>query len=317
MPNPVVEKFYGCGNPIPLGIEGLRVLDLGCGSGRDCYVAAQLVGPHGFVVGVDMTAEQIEVASKYAKEFAIDTLKFPQVNMEFKKGYIEELTGSELKLPKDSFDLVISNCVINLSPNKNAVLQGVYEVLKNGGEFYFSDVYCDRRLPEKVIQDKLLYAECLSGALYIGDFMQMCREIGFIDIRQLSKSEIQVLDAQMKKNLGNAKFYSITYRLFKLPKGRLEWQCEDYGQIAIYKGTIEGHENFYELDQHHGFETNRPQLVCGNTASMLTDTWLSKHFRVIGDRSVHFGVFECSTGSSSAPCVSDNTANGKVSSCCS
>ena len=79
--------------------------------------------------------------------------------------------------------------------------------------------------------------------------------------------------------LGEAKFYSLTYRLFKLPEGRLETLCEDYGQYAVYKGTIDGHPNAYSLDDHHRLEKGKPLLVCGNTASMLGETWLGKHRR--------------------------------------
>ncbi len=83
------------------------------------------------------------------------------------------------------------------------------------------------------------------------------------------------------------------HRLFKLP-GRLETLCEDYGQVATYKGTIPGHIHAYDLDDHHTLETGRPMLVCGNTASMLGETWLAPHFDVLGNRNTHFGLFDCS-----------------------
>jgi arsenite methyltransferase len=171
------------------------------------------------------------------------------------------------------------------------VLQSVYNVLKAGGEFYFSDVYCDRRLPEKVRQHKILFGECIAGALYVNDFKHLAREIGFKDPRILEMNEIRIRDEELLEIIGNAKFYSITFRLFKLDD--LEPLCEDYGQVATYNGTIQGSKHGYWLDDHHFFETGKPVLVCGNTASMLSKTWLSPHFKVEGGRDVHYGVFDC------------------------
>jgi arsenite methyltransferase len=161
IPFEVQNKFYGCGTPIPLGIKNLTVLDLGSGSGRDCYIAANLVGEHGNVIGIDMTDEQLETANKYINEYTQE-LGYGKSNLRFVKGYIEEL--GKAGIVQKSVDLVISNCVVNLSPKKKAVLEGVYRVLKDGGEFYFSDVYCDRRLSKEAREHEVLYGECISGA---------------------------------------------------------------------------------------------------------------------------------------------------------
>lgn len=151
VPSSVKDKYYGCGYPVPLGIEGLTVLDLGCGSGQDCYVAAVLVGPKGRVIGVDMTEEQLKVARDGVAEFS-RTLGW-EPKLEFIQGFIEDLSA----IPSESVDIVISNCVVNLSPRKDLVIAEVARILKKGGEFYFSDVYADRRLPEVVRQHKLLW----------------------------------------------------------------------------------------------------------------------------------------------------------------
>ncbi|KAI8820804.1 S-adenosyl-L-methionine-dependent methyltransferase [Fimicolochytrium jonesii] len=297
VPAEVTDRYYGCGNPIPLGIEGLTVLDLGCGTGRDVYIAAGLVGEKGEVIGVDMTDEQLKVARDALPAFAKQFTYTPRVK--FAKAYIENLDAI---VPANSIDLCISNCVINLSPDKEAVLRGVYNALKEGGEMYFSDVYCDRRMPEALVGDKILYGECLSGALYINDFVRLCHKVGFTDPRALSSAPIELRDPAIAELCGNIKFYSITYRLFKLPS--LETLCEDYGQVATYLGTIPGHTHAYELDDHHTFVTGKPVLVCGNSADMVGRTWLGKHFKVDGDRSVHFGAFDCAPvpgGSSSSP----------------
>jgi 2-polyprenyl-3-methyl-5-hydroxy-6-metoxy-1,4-benzoquinol methylase len=157
----VVAKYYGCGLCLPqYPLEGTSVLDLGCGAGRDVYIASQLVGPTGKVVGVDMTDEQLEVANKHLDYHAE---KFGYSNVEFKKGYLEQL--SDLKLEPGSFDVIISNCVINLCTNKEAVLKECLNLLKPGGELYFSDVYANRRVPQVLQDDEVLWGECLSGAV--------------------------------------------------------------------------------------------------------------------------------------------------------
>jgi len=164
----VLSRYYGCGLVCPPLLDGCRVLDLGCGSGRDVYLLSQLVGPTGEVVGVDMTHEQLTVAEKH-QELHSDT--FGYSNVHFLQGYIERL--DEIGLEPDSFDVIVSNCVINLSPDKDTVLSGIHRLLKDGGEFYFSDVYADQRVPDAVRNDPVLYGECLGGALYWSDFLRL------------------------------------------------------------------------------------------------------------------------------------------------
>uniref|UniRef100_A0A7S3ABV5 Arsenite methyltransferase n=1 Tax=Rhodosorus marinus TaxID=101924 RepID=A0A7S3ABV5_9RHOD len=293
VPEEILQKFYGCGTPLPSGIEGLNVLDLGCGSGRDCYVAAALAGPSGTVTGVDMTEEQLQVANAHVSEYT-KILGYPKPNLRFVSGYIEFLEKAGIE--RESMDLVISNCVINLSPDKPRVLSEVYASLKWGGELYFSDVYCSRRLPEHVRKHDVLLGECLAGALYIEDFKRLCHHAGFTDPRMMSCCPIEVTDEGLADILGEAKFYSITFRCFKLPE--LETLCEDYGQIAIYEGGIEGNANAYRLDDHHLFERNLPVRVCGNSASMLGESWLRKYFQIVGSRDVHYGLFDCTPSAS-------------------
>ncbi|XXQ34923.1 Methyltransferase domain-containing protein [Plasmodiophora brassicae] len=276
------------------------------GSGRDCYVAAFLVGKEGSVVGIDMTEEQIEVARSNIAEFAANIQYAP--NLRFALGFIEDIRDAGVA--DESIDIVISNCVVNLSPAKDAVLKGkrlcVYQCLIPGGEFYFSDLYCDRRLPDSVRRDEVLLGEGLGGALYVNDFIRLAKQAGFADPRVLSKTPINVTDPALKEKLGLANFYSITFRLFKLDN--LETLCEDYGQIAIYKGTIPGHTHSYALDDHHVLESGKPLLVCGNTASMLSESWLAPHFTIMGGRSTHFGTFECAGPSLKSP--------GRPGTCC-
>lgn len=281
----VLSRYYGCGLVCPPLLEGCRVLDLGCGTGRDVYALAQLVGTRGEVIGVDMTAEQLAVAEEH-RAYHSDVFGFD--NVRFLHGYIEQL--DELDLEPGSFDVIVSNCVINLSPDKDAVLQGVQRLLKPGGEFYFSDVYADRRIPEAVHNDPVLYGECLGGALYWNDFLRLANRHGFVDSRLVEDRPLAITDPQLAPRIGKLNFYSATYRLFKLDG--LESACEDYGQAVIYRGTIPEHPNRFVLDKHHDIETGRTFAVCGNTWRMLRDTRFQKHFDFIGDFSRHYGLFE-------------------------
>ena len=304
----VLSRYYGCGLVCPELLEGARILDLGCGAGRDVYALAQLVGEKGEVVGVDMTAEQLEVAERH-RDFHRETFGYD--NVRFFQGYIELL--HELDLEPGSFDVIVSNCVINLSPDKPSVLKGVFDLLKPGGEFYFSDVYADRRVPEAVVNDPVLYGECLGGALYWNDFLRLAREAGFIDSRLVEDRPLEVTDPELAPRVGNLKFFSATYRLFKIDE--LETDCEDYGQAVVYKGTIPDHPHRFVLDKHHDIETGRIFPVCGNTWRMLQDTRFKEHFEFIGNFDRHYGLFEgCGGG---LPFDEATSPNGSDStSCC-
>ena len=279
----VVESYYGCGLVIPDCLEGCNVLDLGCGTGMDVYILSQLVGKSGRVTGIDMTPEQIGKAIKFQK---YHNEKFGFENTAFIEGYIENLEMIE----NNSMDVVISNCVINLCPDKKVVLEEIFKVLKYGGEFYFSDVYSNRRIPEDLKRDEVLWGECLSGALYWNDFINLAKEVGFTDVRVIKNSQIKVGNKKLEEKLEGYEFYSVTYRLFKLPK-LLENDCEDYGQAVIYKGTIQNNKESWNLDNHHKMEVGKVFPVCGNTWNMLKKTRFKKHFDFIGNFDKHYGIF--------------------------
>ena len=287
----VASRYYGCGLVRPQHLEGMRILDLGSGSGRDCYILAQLVGENGFVLGVDMTDEQLDVANKYI-DYHTREFGYSKPNIAFKKGYIEKL--DELELEDNSFDIIVSNCVINLSPDKESVLREAYRVLKPGGELYFSDVYSDRRVPEQLVKDPVLYGECLSGALYWNDFQNLAKKCGFLDPRLVEDRPLAIDDQKIEELIGHINFCSATYRLFKLDG--LEPACEDYGQAVVYKGTIAHHKETFLLDKHHAIEKGRYFPVCGNTWRMLQETRFQAHFEFYGDMNKHFGIFsDCGT----------------------
>jgi len=301
----IKSKYYGCGPPIPQCIEGLKILDLGCGTGRDCYVMSKLVGPKGFVYGIDMTDNQIAIARKYI-ETQTEAFGYIRPNVKFIFDYIENIPKH---FEKESLDVVTSNCVINLTEDKEVVFENVYQVLKFGGEMYFSDVYADRRVPKGISEDPVLRGECLGGALYYKDFERIARKVGFSDPRIVSKRTIEIDNKEIQKLVRNIKFYSITYRLWKL-KG-LEDACEDYGHIAVYTGQISDSPFKFELDYGHVFYRDKPKRICGNTVLMLSETRLRKYFQVSGSFKEHFGAFEdCSN-------VEQNNAAGPGnSSCC-
>ena len=282
----VTAKYYGCGITVPAALTGKRVLDLGSGSGRDAYLISQLTGPDGKVVGIDMTDEQLATARDHV-DWHMRRFGYAQPNVGFRKGYIEKL--GELGLEPQSFDVVVSNCVINLSIDKPAVLRGAYDLLTPGGELYFADVYCDRRLPDHVRADPLLYGECLGGALYWNDFIPMAKQAGFLDPRLVTSRPIAVEDDAMRQKLGEAKFFSATYRLFKLDG--LESACEDYGQAVIYNGGLDEQPEAFALDGHHLIERGRVFPVCDNSWRMLADTRFAPYFQFIGDFSRHYGIF--------------------------
>lgn len=283
----VTSRFYGCGSPLPPDLAGCQVLDLGCGTGRDCYVASQLVGPSGFVTGIDMTGEQLDVAQRNIADH-MNRFGYEKPNIQFLSGKIEDLKS--IGIEDNSQDVVISNCVINLSGDKAKVFSEIFRVLKPGGELYFSDVFASRRVPDAFKEDSVLHGECLSGAMYEEDFRRLLSSLGCPDIRVITRRRLSIDAPEIEEKIGMIDFDSVTIRAFKLDE--LEDRCEDYGQTATYLGSLTEHRHSFELDPEHVFETGRPILVCGNSAAMVEKTRYATYFKVTGDRSTHFGLFD-------------------------
>ncbi|MFZ5619226.1 MAG: methyltransferase domain-containing protein [Pseudomonadota bacterium] len=289
----VAARYYGCGLVAPLALDGARVLDLGCGAGQDIYVLSRLVGERGSVVGVDFTPEQLAIA-RGARDWHRERYGYARSNVEFIEGDIEQL--ARLGLEKQSFDVIVSNCVINLCADKPAVFAATHSLLKPGGEFYFSDVYADRRLSDDLRTDPVARGECLGGALYWNDFLNIAKRAGFTDPRLVADRALAINNRSLKEKLDPAQFHSATYRLFRIDG--LEPACEDYGQAVIYIGGVEHSETLFILDNHHAIEKGRIFPVCGNTYRMLSESRFAPHFEFIGDWSTHFGIFPgCGTAS--------------------
>ncbi|XP_040003295.1 arsenite methyltransferase isoform X2 [Xiphias gladius] len=257
----VTARYYGCGLVVPECLEGCRILDLGSGSGRDCYMLSQLVGEKGHVTGIDMTEDQLEVARTYV-DYHMQQFGYKKPNVSFVQGYIEALT--EAGLEKSSFDIIISNCVVNLSPDKKRVLAEAYSVLKDGGELYFSDVYSSGRLTEEMKNHKVLWGECLGGALWWQDLLRLAEEVGFSPPRLVTANVITVGNKDLQDILGNFKFVSATYRLFKVPKGNTK-PCQ-----LIYNGNITGVEDSFQFDCQYTFKVGEVVEVDGQVTSILT-----------------------------------------------
>jgi arsenite methyltransferase len=194
LPETVVS--YGCGNPT--AIAGLRpgevVLDLGSGAGLDCFLAARQVGPSGRVIGLDMTDEMLALAEQ-------NRAKLGLTNVEFTKGFMEAIP-----LPDASVDVIISNCVINLSPDKDAVFREAFRVLRPGGRLHVSDVVLLRPLSPAEQEDLNLWAGCVSGALEREDYAARLRAAGFVDVAvQLQEATAEEADRPWRSALINAR----------------------------------------------------------------------------------------------------------------
>ncbi|KAI0564150.1 A Chain A Arsm Arsenic(Iii) S-Adenosylmethionine Methyltransferase With Sam [Gracilaria domingensis] len=287
----VTSRFYGCGSPIPSHLKGCTVLDLGCGTGRDVYLSSALVGQHGSVVGVDMTPEQLEIANRHRQYHAT---KFygpdAQSNVQFRRGFIEDLRSANIE--DASVDIVISNCVCNLSPDKKAVFSEVSRVLKQGGEFYFSDVYADRRLTKEAASHEVLVGECLGGALYVQDFHTIMSQVGFPDVRVVSAAPIDLRDPELRKLVPDVTFYSLTIRAFKIEA--LEATREDYGQSATFVSCGGG----LKFDIDNDFRKGAQTPIDANTAAILQQSRYKRLFTVT-ERTEHRGSFKRPQESSS------------------
>src|SRR5437867_750966 len=201
IPQEVIERDYGCGDPSRYLREGEVVVDLGSGTGKICFIAAQVVGPKGRVIGVDMTDEMLEVARRNAP---IVAKRIGYANVEFVKGFIQDLAIAEA-----SIDVIVSNCVLNLVEGKPEVFGEIYRVLKKTGRAVISDIVSDQDVPEDMQRDPELWSGCISGALREDLFVKAFKKAGFGSVRLLKR------DAEPWQTVQGIEFRSITVEASK------------------------------------------------------------------------------------------------------
>ena len=260
IPAEVVERFYGCGSPVTAAAlaPGESMVDLGSGAGIDCFIAARKVGPEGRICGIDMTDEMLSVARECQPRVAL-ALGYDPV--EFRKGFLEEI-------PVDDgvVDVVTSNCVINLSPDKARVFREIWRVLKDHGRFVVADIVSDREVPAKMRADGQLWGECISGALTEEAFLAGVEKAGFYGVSVLKKT--------FWREVEGCTFYSVTVRGYKFEKTA---GCQFIGQYAIYLGP----QKAVIDEEGHLFPRGEAVEVCTDTAAKLTHAPYAGSFSIV------------------------------------
>ncbi len=295
LPHEILERDYGCGDPSRYMRQGETVLDLGSGAGKICYIAAQVVGKTGRVIGVDFNDDMLALARKYQKQVG-DKLGFH--NVEFRKGQIQDLALDHEQLEKwlqrnpvrcandfinlksaiqnlkserplvapDSVDIVVSNCVLNLvrPEDKAPMFREIHRVLKRGGRAVISDIVSDEDVPLKMQNDPKLWSGCISGALREDLFLKAFEEAGFYGVRILKRDE------KPWRVVRGIEFRSVTVAAFKGKEGA----CWERKQAVIYKGP------FREVldDDGHRLRRGERAAVCDKTFQIFSREPYKEHF---------------------------------------
>lgn len=287
LPEDMRENKMLLGYPFPPMLEGCTVLVLGARNGRDAFVASKLVGESGKVIAIEGCARGAEKADGIKEEIA-QAFGYAKSNVHFVTAGIEDLYAAGIG--DDSIDVVIANCAVSHSPFKLEVLSEVYRVLKEGGEFYEFDVFCNRRLDPEQKADPAIAGGLLAETGYDQDFRRTMRKAGWEDFRHMSFHAVEVTDEAAAKAKGEDTTYEGRY-VRAVKSQVIEDICEQYGQYATYDGQIPGCPDYFDLDDHHRFFTNEPMSVCSNSCSMVADTRYGAHFKVDGNLRHHYGAF--------------------------
>jgi arsenite methyltransferase len=283
----VMSRYYGCGLVCPTLLDGLNVLDLGCGSGRDVYALAQLVGEAGNVVGVDMTEEQLAVAETYREHHRWPSA-FPATT--WNSSWATSNAWTSWAWSDASFDVVVSNCVVNLSPDKEAVLRQVHRLLKTGGEFYFSDIYADRRVPRRTAQRPGAVRR-MPGRRAVLERLPAPGPP--LRLRRPAPGGRPPHRHHRPGHGGAGGQHPLLLRhLPPVQAGRPGTRVRGLWPGGGLPGRHPPpRKPCFILDKHHAIEAGRVFPVCGNTWRMLADTRFAPHFEFIGDFSRHYGLF--------------------------
>ena len=303
IPEEVIERDYGCGDPSQHLHPGETVLDLGSGTGKICFIASQVVGPEGRVIGVDMTDDMLDVARRNAPVVAE---RIGYANVEFRKGRIQDL-GLDLErlqadltdnpiadansflaaqeraddlrvkyplVANDSIDVVVSNCVLNLvgGREKGQLFEELFRVLRNGGRAVISDIVSDEDIPEDMADDPILWSGCISGAYREDTFLKAFEDAGFCGIRILKR------DTDPWQTVQGIEFRSVTVEAFKGNQG----QSLERNQAVIYKGP------FMKVldDDGHAMERGQRYAVCDKTYKLYQQAPYADDFEFIEPREV-------------------------------
>src|SRR6266542_1059842 len=340
IPQEVIERDYGCGDPSPHLREGEAVLDLGSGTGKICFIAAQIVGPKGKVIGVDMTDEMLEVARRNAPTVAE---RLGYANVEFRKGRIQDLAldlerlddelkkhpisdatsflaadevAQELRVRQplvagESIDAVISNCVLNLvePKSKRQLFEEIFRVLRKGGRAVISDIVSDEPVPEHLQNDPELWSGCISGALTEDGFLQAFAEAGFYGMQIVTRHE------GPWRTIEGIEFRSVTVAAYQGKQG----PCFDRKQAVIYLGP------FKEVldDDNHRLERGRRHAVCDKTYQLFKKEPYRQFFAFVEPLAPvpleQAGPFDCSAPGLRHPRETKGQnydATTRVSQCC-
>ncbi|MGJ8676416.1 MAG: methyltransferase domain-containing protein [Akkermansiaceae bacterium] len=282
IPAEVIERDYGCGDPSKYVLPGETVLDLGSGTGKICFIASQVVGPEGKVIGVDMTDDMLDIARKNAP---IVAKNIGHSNVEFRKGRIQdlaldlealdsELTNSPIGsvedflateslinrlraekplIESDSIDVVVSNCVLNLvePDQKKKLFEEIFRVLKRGGRAVISDIVSDEPIPQHLADDADLWSGCISGSYTESDFLKAFEDVGFYGV------ELVKFETEPWQTHEGIEFRSVTVQAFKGKEG----PCMDHNQAVIYKGPFKSVLD----DDGHRIDRGVRVAVCSKT----------------------------------------------------
>ncbi len=294
IPAEVLEVFYGCGGPMQEVdvAPGMTVLDLGSGGGIDCFIAAKRVGPAGKVIGVDMTDSMLERARRN-QPLVAETLGYDVV--EFRQGYLEKVPAES-----GSVDLVTSNCVVNLSPDKRRVFGEVWRILRNHGSFTLSDIVTEEPLPLHLATNPQLVGECVGQALTEVQLLAHLEQAGFYGI--------QILKKFFWREVEGHPIHSITVQGFKFAKGE---PSNFIGQQAIYQGPMKA-----ALDEEgHLFPRGEAVAVCTDTAAKLSRSPYNQHFTLLdGDGRISSAC--CDSVDSACGAPDDSACGDPVDSAC-
>lgn len=288
IPQEIIDRDYGCGDPSKHVDVGETVLDLGSGGGKICYILSQKVGSAGRVIGVDMNDSMLALARKYQSHIAE---KVGYLNTEFRKGRIQDLSLSldkaqawldrhpissvdalqqfeaecdrlrrdEPLIADDSVDVIVSNCVLNLvkPAEKRKLFAEMFRVLRKGGRCVISDIVCDETPTPAIMNDPKLWSGCISGAFGELEFLDMFEQAGFYGVEILERQE------EPWQTIDGIEFRSLTVRAYKGKQG----PCYEHNQAVVYKGPWKQVRD----DDNHIFFRGQRMAVCKKTYDIMTD----------------------------------------------